>query len=50
MMQGRGEFSWYKGDFYEGGYRANKKHGHGRYVDTDGKEYVGNWSHGMRHG
>ena len=42
-MEGRGIFTWKDGSRYEGDYKNNRKHGKGKYLSVDGKEYEGNW-------
>ncbi|GKY97678.1 hypothetical protein MPSEU_000726000 [Mayamaea pseudoterrestris] len=39
-----------QGDFHEGEYHKNLRHGPGRYVWNDGRTFVGNYLNDLRHG
>jgi hypothetical protein len=46
-----GRFDYLNGSIYEGNWRENKKHGKGKFVDTDGVSvYRGEWENDMKHG
>jgi hypothetical protein len=39
-----------EGDYYEGEYRHDQRHGKGLYLSTDGARYEGDWFEGKMHG
>lgn len=58
LFHGQGRMEWtirsgtYKGMTmcYEGEYREDKRHGHGKFVWANGKSYEGQWAEGRREG
>lgn len=38
------------GNVYQGEYKQNKRHGHGRYTYADGSYYEGEWFNHKKHG
>merc|ERR1712232_1145563 len=52
-FSGEGRMVWNTGkgmQTYEGAYRDDLKHGHGKFVWADGRIYDGQWVKGQRHG
>ena len=50
VRDGKGYILWRDGDFYEGEFQGNKKHGQGKWVSKNGHVYEGEWEAGKRHG
>lgn len=56
MRNGKGEFRWHNGEYYNGEWSANKKHGSGIWTSSATPSsqvpdsYMGEWEHGNVHG
>ena len=42
--------TWYNGNVYEGEWRDDKRHGHGKCTFSTGDVYEGEWKDGKKHG
>ena len=42
-QKGKGKETWPDSSFYEGDFKAGKKHGRGRYVWADGSRFEGDF-------
>ena len=43
-MEGQGKYLWPGGQFYEGEFLDNYKHGTGMWSDAEGNCYLGEWN------
>ena len=41
MRHGRGECKWADGNYYDGDWEANLRHGNGKFVSIEGYVYTG---------
>jgi hypothetical protein len=43
-IDGLGKFEYFDGSIYEGNWKENKKHGRGKFIETNGESvYNGEW-------
>lgn len=49
-MDGKGEFFWPDGEYYQGEYENDERHGAGVMIWNKFKRYRGYWAFGVRHG
>ena len=50
-LEGVGRFDYQNGSIYEGNWRENKKNGHGRLIESDGRSmYNGEWENDQKNG
>ena len=51
QIEGTGRFDYQNGAIYEGDWRDNRKHGIGKWIDTDRLSlYDGEWENDQKHG
>lgn len=48
--EGRGRLDYMNGDYYEGGFKGDKREGEGVFKAQTGGEYRGEWRQGLAHG
>ena len=46
-FDGKGTMSFPDGSSYKGGFKDDKQHGYGEFIDKDGNKSIGNWKNGQ---